>query len=372
MQQGRIERRGNCWLLRYREPVLVNGRVVMKQTSKKIGTYDRDHRTPESVQAEADLILAPINAKAAIPETSQSLAAFVEHNYLPYCKAELRPSTSHSYRVTWKLLEPHVNGLALRDVRTSDVERILRAVADGKTLARTTLANCRNLLSGAFRYAIRTDALAIRENPVRYAKTPKGQRPVNQYAYTLDEVTRMVAVLPEPSRTVVLVAALTGLRGCEIRGLMWDDFTGDLLYVRRSVWRAHVDETKTEGSTAAVPCVPFLRKALLEHKKRTTAKGYIFAGATGQPLVIANTARRDIMPALKKAGLEWQGWHAFRRGVGTILHDLGTPDKDIQEVLRHANVATTQRFYIKTASPHSHAALRKLEAAFKKSGRRRG
>jgi integrase len=39
------------------------------------------------------------------------------------------------------------------------------------------------------------------------------------YAYSLDEVKRMLAVLKEPDWTVVLTAALTGLRKGEIRGL---------------------------------------------------------------------------------------------------------------------------------------------------------
>ncbi len=41
------------------------------------------------------------------------------------------------------------------------------------------------------------------------------------------------------------------------------------------------------------------------------------------------------------------GWHAFRRGLATTLHQLGIPDKEIQGILRHGNVAITQASYIK-------------------------
>jgi integrase len=34
----------------------------------------------------------------------------------------------------------------------------------------------------------------------------------------------MLAQLAEPARTVVLTAALTGLRKSELRGLIWDSF----------------------------------------------------------------------------------------------------------------------------------------------------
>jgi integrase len=369
MQRGNISLRGKCWLLQYREPVLVDGKVMMRSASKKLATYCQQYRTAESVQSLADLILAPINAKTAQPESDQTLAAFMEHVYLPHCVEELKPSTSHSYAITFKLLQPHLNGLKLRDARTSHVEDILRAVA-AKQLAQTTLANARNFLSGGFRYAIRTDRFT-RGNPVREVKTPKGARPQNTHAYTLDEVTAMLRVLPEPARTAILVAALTGLRSCEIRALSWTDFSGPQLNVSRSAWRTHVGETKTAGSAAPVPVVPVLRNALLAHKKRTTNRQYIFAGETGKPLVLANVTRRVILPALRKAEIPWHGWHAFRRGVGSVLHELGVPDKDIQEILRHANVATTQRHYIKVTSSASTAAMKKLEAAFRKASRRK-
>ena len=59
---------------------------------------------------------------------------------------------------------------------------------------------------------------------------------------------------------------------------------------------------------------------------------------------------------------EWHGWHAFRRGLATNLHDLGVPDKTIQAILRHANVAVTQNSYIKTLDSQSIAAMRQLES----------
>ena len=46
--------------------------------------------------------------------------------------------------------------------------------------------------------------------------------------------------------------------------------------------------------------------------------------------------------------LRWRGWHAFRRGLATTLHQLGIPDREIQAILRHSNIAVTQRCYIKS------------------------
>lgn len=60
---------------------------------------------------------------------------------------------------------------------------------------------------------------------------------------------------------------------------------------------------------------------------------------------------------------EWRGWHAFRRGVATNLNRLGVPDKVIQRILRHSNVAVTQAAYIKPEDKDSRAAMEKFETA---------
>ena len=367
MQKGQIYRVGNCWLLRYREPVLEKGAVVMRQRAKKIATYCREYRTAESVRPLADLILTPINAKIARPDSVESLATFLEHVYLPACADELKPSTVKGYRDMFRLVEPHLNGLQLREARTSDIERVLRAVAESKERAKTTLHNARNFLSGAFRYAIRTDRFS-RENPVREVKVPKGKRPQSVPAYSLEEILAMVNAVDEPAKTVLLLAGLSGLRHSEIRGLKWEDFTGSEIIVRRSAWRTWVSDegdTKTEGSAAPVPCVPVLKRALLAHRKRTPGNGFIFAGITGRPLILANLLRREIKPALSKARLPWRGWHGFRRGLASNLYRLGVPDMVIQRILRHANVATTQTHYVKTADADARKAMQKLEKVFR-------
>ena len=63
-----------------------------------------------------------------------------------------------------------------------------------------------------------------------------------------------------------------------------------------------------------------------------------------------------------KSRPEWHGWHAARRGLGTNLYRLGVPEKTIQAILRHANVSTTNTYYIKSAADDTRAAMAKLES----------
>ena len=63
---------------------------------------------------------------------------------------------------------------------------------------------------------------------------------------------------------------------------------------------------------------------------------------------------------MEKAKLTWYGWHAFRRGLASNLFDLGVPDPVIQQIFRHADVTTTEKFYRKVRRPAVTKARKKL------------
>jgi integrase len=218
-------------------------------------------------------------------------------------------------------------------------------------------------LSAVFTFARQRDVLRG-ANPVQGVKAEGRRTNPERYAYSLDEVRHMLSVLPDPARTVVAVAAFTGLRAGEIRGLRWEDFAGGELRVSRSVWRTYVGPTKTEESGQnPVPVIPLLRSILEEHRNCTShdAHGYIFAGERrGTPLHLDNLSRRVITPKLKG---KWHGWHGFRRGLASNLYTLGVPPKVIQNILRHASVETTQTHYIVIESQKMKAAMKTFSRA---------
>ncbi len=297
MQKGTIRRVGNLWMLRYYEPVLHEGRIVKRAKAKKLAEFSDKYKSEHDVRPLADLILAPINAQKAQAESTQKLAAFLEHVYMPHIKQTKKPSTIRSYADMLALVKPYMPDMEISAVRTSTVDRLIQAVADSKPRAHTTLRNVKSFLSGAFRYAKRTDA--INENPVRDSVVPKGKPRGETPAATLEQIQKFLTLLPEPAKTIVLVAAMTGLRKCEVMGLQWTDVVGNELHVNRSVYRGTVTDTKTQASRAPVPLLPVVRKALEAHRQRSTASKYIFSGPKlGKPLHLENVVNRDIKPAL--------------------------------------------------------------------------
>jgi integrase len=148
---------------------------------------------------------------------------------------------------------------------------------------------------------------------------------------------------------------------------------GAELRVERSIWNGGVNKPKTVCSAAPIPIVRQLRNTLEAHRQRMGELAApdlpIFQSGIGTPMNLANVAKRVIVPRIekcvrcRKAGAEHKpeshlfelerslygkGWHAFQRGLATTLHQLGTPDREIQAILRHSNVAITQASYIKS------------------------
>jgi integrase len=89
---------------------------------------------------------------------------------------------------------------------------------------------------------------------------------------------------------------------------------------------------------------------------------HIIANTIGGALDLDNLSDRVIKPISKANGLELKGWHAYRRALATNLHELGVPDIVIQAILRHEDIRTTQRSYIKTVPRVVTAAMKRLES----------
>ena len=110
--------------------------------------------------------------------------------------------------------------------------------------------------------------------------------------------------------------------------------------------------------------VPIIKppRLFLDASKPENASGWMLPNRVGGALDLDDLADRVIKPVFKANGLEWKGWHAYRRGLATNLHQLGVPDKVIQSILRHEDVSTTQRSYIKTVPQVVSDAMNQLEA----------
>jgi hypothetical protein len=179
------------------------------------------------------------------------LGDFVETVYFPHLESKRKPSTIRGYKQMWKrYLKPRCASLIMHDVETRTVQALLDTISREDRIGPQPQGHIQHLLNGMFRFAIaQGHSPRGTVNPVTFTET-EAIPDFDGRSYSL-EIALMLQVLPEPSRTAAALAAFTGLRAGEIRGLSWGAYTrrnlGDdgslgVIRVLRSVWRRRIGE----------------------------------------------------------------------------------------------------------------------------------
>lgn len=395
-QKGYVWREGNWWWLRYRDSVVREGHLERKQFARRLTPVKVEHRrlkrAPAYVLELAQAFLQPLNSSSYDPRKNVTLKDFVNNVWFPHTENRHAASTVHSRRYYWEhLLAPRCAETPLRD-STPSAQGLLDEIGrQNPKMKKATLHKLKSILSAIFKLAIQ-QGYRSGPNPVRETSLPHAPEAEDTVAYNLTTVLDMLRVVPEPSRTVIAVAAFAGLRRGEIEGLLWEFYTGESLAVTRAMWQGIAGEPKSKKSKASVPVIAPLRWFLDQHRLRSgnPDAGIMFKTKNGTPLSMNNLLNDQIRPALERCSRcgksksqharadhdhsrdsslpEWHGFHAFRRGLATNLHDLGVDDLTIQRILRHSDVSVTQRCYIETLPEQSVAAMKKLETLIDDSG----
>jgi hypothetical protein len=95
---------------------------------------------------------------------------------------------------------------------------------------------------------------------------------------------------------------------------------------------------------------------------------WIFASSHTQgkrPYWGAPIMRKKIKPVARKCGIpRLQGWHTFRHTYASLLHELGTNLKIVQELMRHRTIRTTLDGYVRAVTPSKRKAQKALLSGF--------
>jgi integrase len=262
--------------------------------------------------------------------------------------------------------------VALEDVKTVAVEKWLRSLDD---LAPASKAKIRNHMSSVFSHAIRHELFFPREGIKPIAKVRQGaKRRREPDTLSLPEIRAILdRIEPQAIKVMVVVAASSGLRRSEIRGLKWMDcdLAAHWFHMRRGVVRKHETRLKTEASRKGVPMLPELAQALLEWRHRTPysqPEDWVFASPfrNGQSSYWAESALKEhVRPAAEKAGIrKIIGWHTLRHSLAHLLGSKKEDTKTVQELMRHANSRITLDVYMHGDEEAKRSALTHASAIF--------
>lgn len=215
--------------------------------------------------------------------------------------------------------------------------------APHRRYAPRSLNHARTTLRTVFSRAIQAQKVRLATNPVAGSET----REVAQsdlVTLTHKEVTRLLAVVEDPTRAIYAVAVFAGLRRGEIWALRRDaiDLERGTIKVSASNHRA---STKT-GRVRVVPIHaelrPHLARQMLSHKLALVFPSPL----TGKMRSADAKASRDLQAALERAGVKRHlRFHDLRHTCATLFIQAGVGLPVLQRILGHASITMTVNTY---------------------------
>jgi len=364
MQQGSLIRSGrkrgpDVWQFRWSDRGPFGKRIYRRRV---IGTAFQ-YPDPDSARNAVTGLLRELNANALqrchLPMTIAEVCDHFIQRELAKDNSWRSYSTKKTYKAYLKRwIIPHWGSRRLSEIRTTEVESWLRSLP----VAKSSCAKIRGILSVLFNHACRHELFD--RNPIHLVRQGAKRR-ATPNVFTPAEIKALIDRLGLRERTLVLLAASTGLRQSELFGLKWGDinFAHATMNVTRSIVYGVVGPCKTESSQKPVPVHPTVLEALLTWKEGSgfaKCDDWVFASRRHRgrkPIWGQGILRKYIRPVAQRAGIKKQfGWHTFRHTYSTLLRSVGTEFKVMQELLRHSSLRSTLDVYTQAISPAKHAA----------------
>ena len=273
-----------------------------------------------------------------------------------------------------RLLPRWGNRVAL-SIEPLEIEQWLKALKHEEGLENPTLDKMRRLMALVYKHGQRYGLIPRNEesNPMRFVRC----KTTSEYEAMILSPKQAFAVmltLPEPERTLTLLAAGTGLRISECLGLQWQDvsFAEAVIYVRRTWTCGEVGLPKSKASKAPVPLHPLLAECMLRWQSQTPysqPSDWVFPSFKlkgRQPREANMLVKYHLRRAAAKAGILSShqnkqgelveddprrfGFHNLRHSLASFLVRSKTDPKTVQALLRHSDVKTTLQLYTHSVS----------------------
>jgi len=237
-QRGSLLKRGKrnkVWIARFREPVAgANGETEFVRRAEILGTV-ADLPTRRDAEMVLSDRLRRINSADYHPRSCCSFRSFVQEwgaQTLPTLKYATQEH--YKYVVRYHLL-PRFGDVQLRFISRESIQMFLGEKM--KELSWRTVKHLRTTLGTVLGTAEFWGY--IEDNPVRKTRLPRRGLQPEKTVLTPEQLSSLLEKLLEPSRSLVWLLALTGLRIGELLALRWQDvdLKAGLLRVNRTLLR---------------------------------------------------------------------------------------------------------------------------------------
>jgi integrase len=332
---------GVCWQVDYRD-----------------GSGARRHRQ-FATKREADVFHVRARSEVAAgvhtPDSASIIVAEAAVLWLARCERDqLEPTTIAAYRQHVSLhIAPRIGSLKLARLTVPAVNAFRDQLLDdgrSRDMAKRVLSSLAAIVGEA-----QARGLVATNNVRAIAKIKRERRSERLEMPSQAELQAIIAATPDRHRPLILTAMLTGLRGSELRGLLWDDVDlqrGEIHVRRRADRFGTFGPPKSEAGTRTIPISPLLLNALRQWRL-TCPKGelnLVFPNGAGRVENHMNLLHRVFWPIQIAAGVTVMhngepdakySLHALRHACAALWIAQGFGPKRIQVMMGHSSITQT-------------------------------
>ena len=327
-------------------------------TRKRISVTDADRQ-----KAMCKLQEAQAQERRAIPFSNESwtVDAWLDHWLVDILPTRTRRSTIIGYEKDVRLhIKPFIGKVKLEKLSVHDVQVMINQLS-AAGIGTRTVHRARQTLSAALGRAMRQEL--IFRNVARLVDLP-AYTPKEKQLWTVEETRKFMDTAQHHPWYFAYVLIFTyGMRRGEALGLRWSDidFKHDTFRVRQQI--QNLDErlqalpVKTKDSQRDLPLTPHIKALLLDKAQAMginlsqnapdftySTENLILKSKVGTPVAPRNFNRALDM-LIQKAGVPRITPHVSRHMAATFNKNIGTPLKDVQQILGHAHSSVTQKIY---------------------------
>lgn len=337
-----------------------------RQRSISLGRFGplgvKDARV-KAAEHERNLALGhdPQEARREVRETPV-FADFLMGQYMPHVRSYKR-SHDTDLSVIRNHIQPAFGHLRMSDIKKLDITEFVRKKVE-EGLAPGTINRLVVLIRYSFNLAIQWETTGIKDNPARGIRPLRENNKIERYLSD-EEAMRLKEALTDSINPMlpVIVAMLlvTGARKREVLDARWEDID-----LRNQVWRI---PTPKSGQTRHIPLTdPVMRVLGLAKQRLSEVMGsaqaercpWIFPNPkTAKPFVSIFIAWNS---ARIKAGVPDVRIHDLRHTFASTLVNSGVPIYEVQKILGHQHIRTTERY--------AHLAPERLQVSASVAGNR--
>jgi integrase len=212
-------------------------------------------------------------------------------------EGDLSYSTALSYLSVIKRIRARWGTTEIDRMKPFQIQEWLKAMDS----APKTKGHVKAIMHRLFEKAMLWEMVELQRNPMQLVEiegiSKRRKKPI---VLSLEQYDQLLRLVPQPYRTMVVVAQCTGLRAEEVLALEWRDIDFENLSMRvvRAVVHGRVKTVKTEYSEDELPLDPDFAAILLDWKRQSNGSELVFPShITGRHFHTAPVQQDYIRPA---------------------------------------------------------------------------